>query len=162
MKLTRQLYPLLLVLSTASLVHAADNERPDSSGKIYDMGDGYHNYPPDHTEPPADAPLRYGRTTSITFPLPSMESEDMADASVPGALQATAAGQTEDDNLEKHNVNVGINIDELEDTIDVSLPNNNLINQGQQSPTTISIDVTYSNDSSTDVHVTATTTSYNE
>ncbi len=162
MKLTRQLYSLLLLLSSISLVQAAEKDTTAQPGKIYDMGDGYHNYPPDHTEPPADAPLRYGRTTSLTFPLPSMASEDMADASVPGALQATAAGQSNDDEREKHNVNVGITIDELEDTIDFALPDENLATQGQQRPTTISIDVTYSNDSSTDVHVTATTTSYNE
>ncbi|GAA4651871.1 hypothetical protein GCM10023116_41550 [Kistimonas scapharcae] len=162
MKLTRQLYLLLLLPGAILPVHAADNETTEPAGQIYDMGDGYHNYPPGHTEPPADAPLRYGRTTSSTFPLPSMASEDMADTSVPGALQATAAGQTDDDEREKHNVNVGITIDELEDTIDFALPDDNLANQGQQRPTTISIDVTYSNDSSTDVHVTATTTSYNE
>ena len=121
MKLTRQLYPLLLLVGSFSLVHAADNENADQSVPVYDMGDGYHNYPPGHTEPPSDAPLRYGRTTSNTFPLPSMASEDMADASVPGALQATAAGQSDDDEREKHNVNVGITIDELEDTIDISL-----------------------------------------
>ncbi|GFS28004.1 hypothetical protein ElyMa_005325900 [Elysia marginata] len=91
-------------------------------------------------------------TTSAVLSRPSPSAIDAA----------TAAGQADDDEREKHNVNVGITIDELEDTIDFALPDDNLGNQGQQRPTTISIDVTYSNDSSTDVHVTATTTSYNE
>jgi hypothetical protein len=47
----------------------------------------------DITHPDYTAPIRYNRSTHISFPLPSIDGSDMSQASIPGALQpAPTAG----------------------------------------------------------------------
>ena len=115
------LLPLLLSLSSAQS-YGEDN--PDIP--LYDIGDNFHQYPPDYREPDPEAPVRYGRTTSKSFPLQPLEQEELAEAQVPGALQATAAGEALSQQESDLNQSDGsITIEELENVgvaIDATLP----------------------------------------
>lgn len=50
----------------------------------------------DITHPDYTAPIRYNRSTHISFPLPSIDGSDMSQASIPGALTSTKPGGISD------------------------------------------------------------------
>lgn len=54
----------------------------------------------DISHPDYTAPVRYNRSTHISFPLPSIDGSDMSQASVPGALQTDTRTATSSPPLE--------------------------------------------------------------
>ncbi|WP_281645655.1 hypothetical protein [Parendozoicomonas sp. Alg238-R29] len=116
-----------LAVSLSAPVVVAEEDNPDVP--LYDIGDNFHQYPPDYREPDPEAPVRYGRTTSKSFPLQALEQDELAEAQVPGALQATAAGEAlSQQESELTQSDGAITIEELENTgigFDTNLPTAN-------------------------------------
>ncbi|CAM3754046.1 hypothetical protein [Parendozoicomonas haliclonae] len=85
---------LLLTLPVKAEEKPAEEQPVDNPDiPTYDIGDNFHQYPPDYREPDPEAPVRYGRSTSKSFPLQALDVAELSEAQVPGALQATAAGE---------------------------------------------------------------------
>ena len=108
----------LSLLASLSFADGTDGKTEDNPDiPLYDIGDNFHQYPPDYREPDPEAPVRYGRTTSNSFPLQALEQEELAAAQVPGALQATAAGEALSQQETQITQSDGsITIEELENT----------------------------------------------